>query len=31
MSLINQKRQDENLPLRIAINRELLWLYNQKN
>lgn len=31
MSLINQKRQDENLPFRIAINRELLWLYNQRN
>ncbi len=30
MSLINQKRQEEDLPLRIAINRELLWLYNQR-
>lgn len=30
MTIVNQKRHDENLPFRVAIDREVLWLYNQK-
>ena len=31
MDIVNQKRAKENLPFRVAIDREINWIYSQKN